>query len=1194
VILRTSEGFVENFGPVLIARVGAEAPGVRLRFAQKPNKDSAPLRDGLVDLDTGAVEGVTAPEVRTQALFRDRLMGVVRLGHPLARGQVTPARYAAGRHICVSRQGFEKGPIDEALAAMGLEREFVTIVGGFATGTPECSERSRGPLRSVEPGSGRYSDLDGPDAQAQVPTMDGQRQNNGSPFPVESESKRPTRRARVTGTVWLCLALILMPGRLSAQYPTWGWAFAGGIRPNTEGGSTTLRLPGFAVRPTGNVVAAVDHEGSLLIRGLTYAPVDNQFWVLTIDPQGRITNSLMQACHPTGPAGETCTPVSGVLAGTNMLWLIAARMSNGPPTYAVLTRASLVRVFDPSQWGSNSGRRMVAGPQGNACLELLSYTTGDERLIFLDAQGTLRTYFSTVQLAGLAMASDGSVVASPSATNLLVKYSSTGDVLWKQEETLSRPEHGEVAVDGQGNIYVLGNRLLSFTASGVRRWSLDLSVPATKLAAGKDGRVYLGSTLPGELRVTCVGEGGAVRWVIGAQAASGTTVEHLGVDDAGRVYLTGFLGGLARFDDISVQAPYPRALYFASIRESTNAGLPTIQTQPAGASLRTGSSHTLQVTATGVPSPRYQWLREGVVIAGATDAWLNLSDLQPAQSGRYTVVITNVVGSVTSAPAVLNIGFPPSFKTQPQSVLALLSDDVRFAVEVEGTPPLSFQWLRKGSAIARATNAALGIVDAQLSDAASYRVLVTNPWGTISSGAATLSLECQLICNSAGGGDIQVQPAGTRFPPGTTISISALPHSGYAFDQWSDGYRNNPRNLILLANYSVATRFRALEPVSAPLVFVEDQRIDGASVTHLGAALVRFEVAGANRRVLCTLDGSPPEPGGRRTLVYAAPFRIFNSVRLRALAVDTQSGESKEAPPVDVVIAPGVRVTATTRGGGDVRVQPADDYLTPGSVVRLVALPEPGWEFMGWLGDPASLQSSGEFVIQHDTAVHAVFGASVAVEAMQGGTVERTPDSPVLPFGSRVNLAAIPAEGWRFARWNSGDPDWSNPMGLVLTSTPPRFVASFEPLEAGQRAFTVRIVGKGRVALNPPGHAFPLGQAIRVEAQPDSDEGFLGWEDLPGSGMPLRQVTLTNSLVLTAKFTERAKWVEGLRVGADGQWAGRLSGRLNTVYAVEASEDFRSWEFLTRLTNQLGAVDFIMPTPSASPLRFHRAVEVDR
>jgi DNA-binding transcriptional LysR family regulator len=131
--LRTSEGFVENFGPDLIARVGEEAPGVRLRFVQKPNKDSAPLRDGTVDLETGVVEKTTAPELRVQALFRDRYIGVVRKGHPLRKGKITPSRYAAGRHIFVSREDLDKGPIDEALRPFELERKIVTIVGGFST-----------------------------------------------------------------------------------------------------------------------------------------------------------------------------------------------------------------------------------------------------------------------------------------------------------------------------------------------------------------------------------------------------------------------------------------------------------------------------------------------------------------------------------------------------------------------------------------------------------------------------------------------------------------------------------------------------------------------------------------------------------------------------------------------------------------------------------------------------------------------------------------------------------------------------------------------------------------------------------------------------------------------------------------------------------------------------------------------------
>ena len=76
---------MENFGAALIARVARDAPGVRLRFLPKPDKDSTPLRDGTVDLETGVIETSMGPEIRSQGLFRDRYVGAVRLGHPLAR-----------------------------------------------------------------------------------------------------------------------------------------------------------------------------------------------------------------------------------------------------------------------------------------------------------------------------------------------------------------------------------------------------------------------------------------------------------------------------------------------------------------------------------------------------------------------------------------------------------------------------------------------------------------------------------------------------------------------------------------------------------------------------------------------------------------------------------------------------------------------------------------------------------------------------------------------------------------------------------------------------------------------------------------------------------------------------------------------------------------------------------------------------
>jgi DNA-binding transcriptional LysR family regulator len=130
--LRAREGFVENFGPELIARAGEEAPGVRLRFVQKPDKSSVALRDGSVDLETGVVGKTTGPEVCARPLFTDRLIGVVRVGHALGQGEITPARYASGRHIAVSRRGLDRGPIDEALNLSGLKRGVVAIVDSFS------------------------------------------------------------------------------------------------------------------------------------------------------------------------------------------------------------------------------------------------------------------------------------------------------------------------------------------------------------------------------------------------------------------------------------------------------------------------------------------------------------------------------------------------------------------------------------------------------------------------------------------------------------------------------------------------------------------------------------------------------------------------------------------------------------------------------------------------------------------------------------------------------------------------------------------------------------------------------------------------------------------------------------------------------------------------------------------------------
>ena len=131
-VLRTSDGFVENFGARLVERIAHEASGVRLRFMAKLDRESTGLREGSVDLETGVVGPKMGPEIRTQALFRDRFVGVVRRGHALARGKITAARYAAARHVSISRRGLDRGPLDDALEPHGVKRDIVAMVSGFA------------------------------------------------------------------------------------------------------------------------------------------------------------------------------------------------------------------------------------------------------------------------------------------------------------------------------------------------------------------------------------------------------------------------------------------------------------------------------------------------------------------------------------------------------------------------------------------------------------------------------------------------------------------------------------------------------------------------------------------------------------------------------------------------------------------------------------------------------------------------------------------------------------------------------------------------------------------------------------------------------------------------------------------------------------------------------------------------------
>jgi DNA-binding transcriptional LysR family regulator len=122
--LRWHDSVITAVGAELLSLVRAQAPGVRLRFLVEPTADTDDLRRGHVDLETSSREP-DLPEISREVVDHDRLVVVLRAGHPLASGPLTPERYAAAEHITVSRRGRLRDPVDDVLDGLGLPRAVV-------------------------------------------------------------------------------------------------------------------------------------------------------------------------------------------------------------------------------------------------------------------------------------------------------------------------------------------------------------------------------------------------------------------------------------------------------------------------------------------------------------------------------------------------------------------------------------------------------------------------------------------------------------------------------------------------------------------------------------------------------------------------------------------------------------------------------------------------------------------------------------------------------------------------------------------------------------------------------------------------------------------------------------------------------------------------------------------------------------
>jgi PKD repeat protein/Leucine-rich repeat (LRR) protein len=169
---------------------------------------------------------------------------------------------------------------------------------------------------------------------------------------------------------------------------------------------------------------------------------------------------------------------------------------------------------------------------------------------------------------------------------------------------------------------------------------------------------------------------------------------------------------------------------------------PSITTQPASQSVQQGADVTFSVVATGTAPLSYQWYKNGVIISEAiSDSYL-ITNVQPADSGNYSVVVRNDAGSVNSSMAHLTvtpIPQPPVITRDPISQIVSLGGRVNFSVTATGTQPFSYVWQKNGIVVGGNTST-LTISPVSFDDSGSYRVIVSNSLGSDTSGSAKLTV----------------------------------------------------------------------------------------------------------------------------------------------------------------------------------------------------------------------------------------------------------------------------------------------------------------------------------------------------------------------------------------------------------------------------------------------------------------------
>ncbi len=166
-----------------------------------------------------------------------------------------------------------------------------------------------------------------------------------------------------------------------------------------------------------------------------------------------------------------------------------------------------------------------------------------------------------------------------------------------------------------------------------------------------------------------------------------------------------------------------------------------IAADPAPVTNYAGRTASFVVSADGTTPLSYQWYKGNTPISGETNDTLAFASAYADNGAKYKVVVTNLYGGATSAPAVLTVTTDLFLSSSPASITRNVGSKAAFIAVPGGALPVTYQWYKGATAIPGGTNQTLWLSKVQNSDSGTtYYTKIKNPWATTNSEPATLTV----------------------------------------------------------------------------------------------------------------------------------------------------------------------------------------------------------------------------------------------------------------------------------------------------------------------------------------------------------------------------------------------------------------------------------------------------------------------